>query len=311
MKFEKMSLKKNLLETNIGFIGIGMMGDPMAQNLLKGGFKVMVYDVRPEAMENARALGAKLAQNASEMACCDLVFIMTNTGAQVQDVIMGEQGIIQGFKGKHQLRLVVMSTVSPILIKNLASTIGSKSITFADAPVSGLLVGAQQGSLTFMVGGQKDTVEFIRPYLKIMGKNIFYIGPLGSGLAMKLLNNVIGLTIQYLFPEALKIGIKAGLDVNKMVEVIKVSTGNSWPSDQWSSYVDVMEMMVKDPKLHKTLNSIAIKDFQSALEWAEELKYEATILKAIFPMIKIGAETTGVVNKELFKYMDGTKIKVP
>jgi 3-hydroxyisobutyrate dehydrogenase-like beta-hydroxyacid dehydrogenase len=242
------------------------------------------------------------------MACCDIVFIMVNTGAEVEDVILGEQGIVQGFKNDHPLIIVVMSTVSPFLIKKLASTIGSKSISIIDAPVSGPPVVAQRGFLTFMVGGQEDTLMSIKPYLQAMGKNIFYIGPLGSGLAMKLVNNIISITNMYLFPEALRIGLRAGLDVKTMVEVMRVSTGKTYFSDQWSFYVSFLSMLMKNSKLHENLNLIGIKDVQSALKLAEELGYESSILKAIFPMIKCAAESTGAVTEELFNQIISAKI---
>jgi 3-hydroxyisobutyrate dehydrogenase-like beta-hydroxyacid dehydrogenase len=213
---------KNLLEKKIGFIGTGMMGDPMAQNLLRTGYKVMVYDVRREATKNVMALGAKLVQGPSEMGCCDIVFIMVNTGSQVENLLFGKQGIVQGFKGKQLLRLVIMSTVTPNLVKRIAHMIGSKNTAIVDAPVSGGIGAAQHGLLTFMVGGQEDIVASIKPYLQVMGKNIVYIGPLGSGLAIKLLNNILGITNLFLFPEVLRLGLKAGLDIKTMVEVFRV-----------------------------------------------------------------------------------------
>jgi 3-hydroxyisobutyrate dehydrogenase-like beta-hydroxyacid dehydrogenase len=298
------------LKKTIGFVGTGTMGDPMAQNLLKAGFKLMVYDIRSGSTKNVIALGAKAAENVSEMARCDIVFIMVNTGAQVEDVILGEQGIMHAFKNDHPLLIVVMSTVSPILIKKLASTIGSKNVTIIDAPVSGPPVVAQRGFLTFMVGGQEDTFVSIKPYLQAMGKNIFYIGPLGSGLAMKLVNNIIALTNMYLFPESLRIGLKAGLDIKTMVDVMRVSTGKTYFSDQWSFYVSFLSMLMKDSKSHENLNLIGIKDVQSAIEWAEELGHESPILKAISHMIKCGAESTGVVTEELFNQIINAKITI-
>lgn len=301
-------MEKNLLEKKIGFVGTGMMGEPMAGNLLKAGLKVTVYDIRREPTKNLLALGAKVAQNASEMASCDIVFIMVNTSAQIEDVLLGEEGITRNSK-RNQLLIVIMSTVSPIFIKKLADRIASTNIAIIDAPVSGGSVGAKHGLLTFMIGGQAEIITSVKPYLQVMGKNIFHVGPLGSGLAMKLINNLMVTTNMYLLPEALKIGLKAGLDVKTMVEILRVSTGNTWLTDQWSSYLGVLDMLLKNPTFHETMKRINIKDVETALEFAEELKCEAPVLRALFPGIKSVTESAGVITEELFSQMAHAKIE--
>lgn len=292
----------------LGFIGTGMMGEPMAQNLLKAGFKVMVYDIRPGATKNVVALGAKLAKDPSKMAICDIVFLMVNKFTQVRDAVLGENGIIQGARDNELLRLVVMSTVSPNRIKNLANELEPQKVVIIDAPVSGGPIKAQEGLLSFMVGGGEDDLAYIKPYLQAMGKNIFYIGPLGSGLAAKLVNNIIAITNLYAVPEALRLGLKGGLDIRTMVEVIRKSTGNNWHFDNWSRYVALLRMLVDDPKSFESLNSIIIKDIQTALEWAEELGYEASVLKGALSMVMSGVESNGLITKELFDQMTNAKI---
>lgn len=303
MNSEDLFKEENALKSNIGFIGIGMMGDPMAQNLLKKGFNLMVYDTRKEAMEKAIALGAIVAESPSQLTCCDIVFIIVNTASQVKDVLIGKKGILEGIKDNQLLKVVIMSTVSPILVKEIACNITSKNIAFIDAPVSGAPVGAQRGTLTFMVGGQADIVEHIRPYLQAMGKNIFHVGPFGSGLAMKLVNNMLSVTSLIVFPEALRIGLKAGLDIRTMVETIRASTGSNHCSDQWDIYLGLLGLLMKDPEFHKIFNSLLIKDIQTAMELAEGLEYETPVLKALFSMIKTGVESTGTITEELFKQM--------
>lgn len=295
--------KENVLNSNIGFIGLGMMGDPMAQNLLKKGFNLTVYDIRKEAMEKAKALGAKLAKSPSQLACCDIVFIIVNTGSQLEDVIVGNKGILEGIKDNPILKVVIMSTISPMLVKEIASNTALKNIAIIDAPVSGAPVGAQRGTLTFMVGGQADIVEYIRPYLQAMGKKIFHVGPLGSGLSMKIVNNMLSITSLVVFPEALRIGLKAGLDIRTMVETIRASTGSNHCSDQWDIYMGLLGMLMKDPEFHEIFNSLLIKDIQTALELAKGLEYESPVLKALFSMINTGVQSTGIINKELFNQL--------
>jgi len=292
----------------VGFIGIGMMGAPMTENLIKAGFEVMVYDIRPETTENAVRLGAKLASNPSDMAACEVVFIMANTFDQVKDVVLGEDGIVQDLRGEEQLTLVVMSTVSPNLMKDLSNTIKNKKIGLIDAPVSGGPVKAQEGLLSFMVGGDKDAVDSIKPYLQAMGKNILHVGPLGSGLATKLVNNIITFTTLCVIPEAFRIGLKGGLNIRTMVEVMRVSTANNWHFDHWSSYVDFLGMLLGDPKAHKSLNLIAIKDIQTALAWSKELEYEANVLEGALDMIKSAVRSGGLITEELFDQMVNANI---
>ena len=268
----------------------------------------MVYDIRSEATKNVVALGAKLVSKVSDMSCCDIVFIMVNTGAQVEDVILGKQGLVQGIKNDQSLIVVVMSTIPPMTLKKISDLIGSKKIALVDAPASGMPVAAQRGSLSFMVGGQEDIVASVRPYLQAMGENIFYTGPLGTGLATKLLNNIIGITNLYLLPEVMRIGIKANLDIKTMVEVFRASSGKNWFVDQWSAYTGFMYMLIKDPNLHKNFNLIAIKDIQTALDMTEGLGYESAMLKVIYPMIKAVVESTGTINKELLNKMMDVKM---
>lgn len=292
--------KENVLTSKLGFIGLGMMGDPMAQNLLKKGFNLMVYDIRKEAMEKVTALGAKIAESPSQLACCDVVFIIVNTSSQVEDVLLGDRGVFEGVRDNQILKVVVMSTISPVVVKEIASITASKNLTIIDAPVSGAPVGAQRGTLTFMVGGPADIVEYIRPYLQAMGKQIFHVGPLGSGLAMKLVNNMLSITSLVVFPEALKIGLKTGLDIRTMVETIRASTGSNHCSDQWEIYLGLLSILMKDPEFHEIFNSLLIKDIQTMLELAKGLEYESPVLKALFSMIRTGVESTGIINEELF-----------
>jgi 3-hydroxyisobutyrate dehydrogenase-like beta-hydroxyacid dehydrogenase len=292
--------KENVLKSKLGFIGLGMMGDPMAQNLIKKSFNLMVYDIRKEAMEKMFALGAKLADSPSELAYCDIVFIIVNTGSQVKDVLVGDKGILEGIRDNQILKVVVMSTISPMIVKEIASITSYKNLSIIDAPVSGAPIGAQRGTLTFMVGGQADSVEYIRPYLQAMGKQIFHVGPLGSGLAMKLVNNMLSVTSLVVFPEALKIGLKTGLDIRTMVETIRASTGSNHCSDQWEIYLGLLSMLMKDPEYHEIFSSLLIKDIQTMLELAKGLEYESPVLRALFSMIKTSVESTGIINEELF-----------
>lgn len=280
----------------------------MAQNLLKVGFRVTVYARRPEAVSNVTTLGARSVPRLSDLACCDVVFVMVNTGDEVEEVILGESGIVRGFQDDHPLVIVVSSTISPMTMKKISGFINTKKIALVDAPVSGMPVVAKRGTLTFMVGGRDDIVETVRPYLQAMGKNIFHTGPLGTGMAIKLLNNILAIANLYLFPEVMRIGIEAGLDVTTMVSVFRTSSGKNWCVDEWSAYAGFMEMMIKDPALHDSFNAIVTKDLGTVLEMAEKLGNESGMLKAMYSMIKSEAESSGIITEDLFNKMMDAKL---
>ncbi len=258
----------------LGFVGTGLMGSPMAQSLLRAGHEVIVYDVDRRAAEACAASGALVAGSAAETAVGEYVFIMVKTGPQVEDVICGNGGILAGMAKGRELSCVVMSTIPPPLIRNLAEIGEPRGLTLIDAPVSGGPILAQLGLLTFMIGGDEQIVEAVKPYLQAMGNNIFTVGPLGSGLMMKLVNNVVGITNAYVFTEAMKIAAAGGLDLTKTLEVINASSGRNWCSENWDMYVQFVGAVLKDESFHATV----IKDIETAIGWAEGLGVASPIL---------------------------------
>ncbi len=267
---------------NIGFIGLGMMGDPMAQNLIKADHKVTVFDVRPEATKKCAELGATVADSIADLASCDVAFIIVNSGSQVNDVLFGNGGLISSFEGNQQQIIIVMSTISPNQIREFNDRITNDNITLLDAPVSGGPIIAQMGQLSFMVGGDAEKIKAVTPYLEVMGKEVFTIGSLGSGLAIKLINNIVGLNNAYTFTAALAIGIEADLDVNKIVEVMSASSGKNWCTDNWEIYKMFMAVVLNEPSFHQ----IAEKDIETAIEWSKEMKLDIPALSHVLSIIK-------------------------
>jgi 3-hydroxyisobutyrate dehydrogenase-like beta-hydroxyacid dehydrogenase len=266
----------------IGFVGLGMMGNPMAQNLVRAGFDVVVYDIRPEATKEAAALGAQAAPNLELMGASDTVFIMVNTGAQVEQAMAGISAGVTTGKGP---LVVVMATISPDLIKQVAQKAASKGIKVMDAPVSGAPILAQTGGLSIMVGGDTTAFESIKPYLEAMGKAIKHIGPLGMGLAMKLVNNLVGITNGYVLSEALKIGLASGLDINTMVEMMRASSGNNWIVENWDAYIAFLGLMAAQPRLLRDFHHTAAKDIETVLEWTKTQGWEAPVLDSVLSIL--------------------------
>ena len=283
------------------FIGLGMMGNPMAQNLARAGFDLLVYDVRPEAAESVVTLGAKAVTDPAGLVDCDPIFVIVQTGDQVRDVLSKLAAVLDSDSDR---TVVVMSTITPRLIRDLADDFASSGLVFMDAPVSGAPIVAQLGTLSIMVGGDPERFQFIKPYLEAMGQNIVHIGPLGQGLAMKLVNNLLGLANAYILPEALKIGIESGLDVATMVKMMRASSGSNWLLENWPMYLGLLNLVADNKPLRDNFNLIARKDIQSAVDWASELAMDSPIAKAGLTIVKSG----DVVDSDLFKHMQSAKV---
>ncbi len=216
---------------HLGFIGIGVMGRPMTLNLLKAGYNVTIYARHPEKAEVQEVInaGARLAPSARAVAMAsEIVITMVPNSPQVEEVVTGAQGILEGTR--KGLIIVDMSTIAPVVSRRMAEEAAAKGAHFLDAPVSGGSQGAINGTLTIMVGGEREIFEQVRPVFEAMGKkeNIIYVGEHGAGEVVKLVNNMLAGAIAAATAEALVLGVKAGADVETMAKIIGTSTGASW-----------------------------------------------------------------------------------
>jgi 3-hydroxyisobutyrate dehydrogenase-like beta-hydroxyacid dehydrogenase len=210
----------------VGFIGLGAMGGPMALNLLKHGFSLVVHDIDAAKLEPALAAGAAVAQSPEAVAAAALrTIVIVETTDQAESVILGEHGIVDGAERGHIV--LCMSTIDPFAARRIGERLAQRGIAMLDAPVSGGTVRAKSGELSVIVGGAPETYAACGDLFRAMGKNLFHVGVLGQGLAMKLLNNMLGQVATVAIAEALVLGVKAGLDPHQIYEVIRVSTGNS------------------------------------------------------------------------------------
>ena len=210
----------------IGFIGMGMMGGGMAANLLKAGIPMVAYDIDPAKNERFAGLGATIANGPAGVAqAASKVICIVETTDQVRDVVLGDGGILEGAQDGDIF--VCSATVDPLMVKELHGTLAERGIGMLDAPVSGGVPRAESGDLSIICGGDAAAVEACRPAFEAMSANIFHMGDIGKGLAMKLCNNMLTQVTKVVTAEAMALGAKAGLDPQQMVDVISVSTGNS------------------------------------------------------------------------------------
>jgi len=215
------------MTSTVGFIGLGAMGGPMALNLARHGFPLVVHDIDPIKTERLRARGASVADSAAAVAAgTTRTICMVETTAQAEAVIVGPGGIAERAGPGHVV--ACMSTIDPLVARRLGATLEARGIAMVDAPVSGGTERAASGELSIIVGGPTETVKACDDLFRAMGRNVFHVGPLGQGLAMKLVNNMLVQVNTVAVAEALVLGVKAGLDPQAIYDVVRVSTGTSF-----------------------------------------------------------------------------------
>lgn len=217
------------MKKQIGMIGLGNMGKPMALNLLKAGYPLMVYHRRPHTVEEIVAAGAKRAKTIAELAAeVDIVITILPADQQVLHVYTSEGGVIPHAKdGTVCLEMTSARGETVNDIESFSKQRG-KGLRFLDAPVSGGIQAAQSGTLTIMVGGAKDLIDECRPLLETLGRKIIYTGALGSGKSVKMINQFLNAGNTCIAAEALYLGRRMGLDMEILCDVINESSGGSW-----------------------------------------------------------------------------------
>jgi 2-hydroxy-3-oxopropionate reductase len=204
----------------VGFIGLGIMGRPMAKNLMDAGYELVVHNRSPEKAEELAEEGDATATGSPrEVAeACDVVITMLPDSPDVEAVVAGEGGVLEGIRDG--ALLVDMSTISPVVTEELSEKVREKGASMLDAPVSGGDVGAIEGALSIMVGGSEEDFERARPLFDVMGKVATHVGPIGAGQVVKACNQiVVALTIEAV-SEALVLGSKGGVAPEKLVEAL-------------------------------------------------------------------------------------------
>jgi len=203
----------------VGFIGLGIMGGPMAMHLLKAGFLAAVYNRTREKTKPFAEAGVYVAESPADLAKrVDVVIIMVSDAPDVEQVLFGPSGVVEG--ARPGLIVVDMSTNSPEWARKFAERLARYGIEFLDAPVTGGQKGAIEGTLTIMVGGKEEIYHRLLPIFRAMGRDIVYMGPVGYGQAMKLVNQVVVALNTVAMVEGLKLAKALGLDMDKVAEVL-------------------------------------------------------------------------------------------
>ena len=214
--------------TRIGFVGLGIMGAPMALNLIKAGFSLRVYNRtdRPRVQEVVDAGGERVATPAAAADGSDVIITNVTDTPDVEEVILGENGVLR--TARAGATVIDMSTISPRVTRDIATALGEKGVHMLDAPVSGGDVGAEQGTLSIMVGGEQSVFDDCLPVFEAMGKNINLIGDNGAGQTTKACNQIAVSVANLAMAEALMLAAASDLDVGKVLDAISGGAAGSW-----------------------------------------------------------------------------------
>ena len=263
---------KYMQKLKIGFIGIGVMGKSMTDNLLKAGYEVMVYTRTKQKAENLLAKGAKWFDSAKALAQnVDVIISMVGYPQDVAEIYLGENGVIKNLKP--QSIIIDMTTSSPKLAQEIYQEAQKYEIKSLDAPVSGGDVGAKNGTLAIMVGGDKEVYEEVLPIFEAMGKTICYFGKAGSGQYAKMSNQIAIASNMMGVCEAVAYAKKCGLNPQDLLDVISTGAAGSW------SLSNLAPRMLKGDFAPGFFIKHFIKDMKIAIESADEMNLDLPGLK--------------------------------
>jgi len=218
------------MQLRVGYIGLGLMGAPIARNILEAGFPLTVHNRSRQAVRDLVGLGANEAFSPREVAqVSDIVFTNLPDSPDVEMVALGKEGILEG--GREGMVFVDNSTIKPETARNIADTLSEKGIAALDAPVSGGDVGAKAGTLAIMVGGPKAAFERVLPVFEAMGKTITYVGESGAGQVAKACNQIMVAAQMTALAELLILAQKSGVDPRRVVEAIQGGAAQCWSLD--------------------------------------------------------------------------------
>lgn len=266
----------------VGFIGLGNMGMGMARNLLKRGFPIVAYDILQDRLDTIAKVGGQGAQSPKEVAeKAGIICIVVLNYAQLERVIFGERGLQEGLTtGKV---VFIMSTIGPKEIRSVAHALARYGTDVLDAPISGGKGGAEAGTLSIIVGGRRDLFDECKAILEAMGQDIYYVGELGSGSSLKLVNNLMTIVNEAAVAEAIVLAVRAGLDPKIVLDVIPKSAGDSW------MFRNRAQRMVDRDFVCRGELDIDVKDLSYILDMGRELKVPLFLTAAAREMFLMGS----------------------
>jgi 3-hydroxyisobutyrate dehydrogenase len=298
--------REDEMDVSVGFIGVGNMGNPMAVNVRKAGFPMLVFDTNPRAADNLVEAGATRAASAGDVAeRCSIVLTSLPASPDVEAVYLEPGGLVE--RAKRGTVLVDLSSVLPSTPRRIEPRARERGLGFLEAPVSGGVSGARAATLAIMVGGDAQALERARPVLRAIGPNIFHVGPAGAGNTVKAINNMMACVNALAMMEGLALGVKAGLDPMTVYEVVKASSGGSKALERIPKaliprdYAPGFKVALMNKDL-ETFTTIA-KELHVPVSFANEAqRYQQAALAA-----GLGEQDTSVV-MTLIEHLAGVKV---
>jgi 2-hydroxy-3-oxopropionate reductase len=263
----------------IGFIGLGIMGKPMSKNLLKAGYKLVVHDLNQNAVDELVSLGAEKGTSPKEVANnCELIITMLPNSPQVKEVLLGKNGLTEGLKAGSVV--IDMSSISPIVSRELSQKLEEKDVEMLDAPVSGGEPKAKDGTLSVMVGGKKEVFDRSVPVLKAMASSVVHTGSIGAGNVTKLANQIIVALNIAAMSEALVLATKAGVEPELVYKAIRGGLAGS-------TVLDAKAPLVMDRKFDPGFRiNLHIKDLGNALDTSHEIGVPLPLTAAVMEIMQ-------------------------
>lgn len=270
-----------MTQIKVGWIGLGLMGLPMARNLQRKGFQVKVVGhLRREPVESMKREGAEEVNSPRDLAReCNVIFSIVSNEEQTEEVVFGKDGLLKGLTKDHTI--IICSTLTPHYCSSLAERVKRESgAQVIAAPVTGAPWGAESASLTFIVGGDRGVYERCMPFFEAMGKNIYHVGDsVEAGLVVKLANNLMAFVNGAAAREAVSLARKAGVEIQVLFEIVKLSTGDSYIVRNW----DILTKLMKEPGMNKTRT----KDLEYALDFASRIGLDLPLTRLVFNTTRV------------------------
>lgn len=265
------------MEKKIGVIGVGAMGIGMVGNLVKEGYTVTAFDIDAQRIAAAEEKGAAGAASQEEVGMASDVVITSLPSPQAfEETVLGENGLLKGLRSGSYI--IDMSTIDPVTTRNVHEIAKSKGVCTMDAPVSGGPQGAAAGTMSIMVGGDKEDFETCSDIFNVLGGKVFHVGPIGAGQTIKICNNALAAVHTVALGEVLLAGVKAGVDLKMLVDVIQSSSGNCWIlenffhktvlQNKYDPPLFTLDLMQKDVGLYmKTAEAMKIPSILSSIAY--------------------------------------------
>jgi len=265
----------------VAFIGVGSMGAPMAMRVKDAGYELAVYDRDPDVLDRFRTIGATIAKTAAECAAADVVIVLVANDDQISDVTVGPEGLLHGIPPGHSPVVCIMCTTHPETIKRVAIPLVAGGARVMDAPISGGIVKAQNGTLTILMGGKSEDFSFVNPLMQVMGENLFECGDLGSAEVVKVANNAICIAIQFLTSEVIDLAERQGVTFEKLAPILNVSSGRNFLTVDAEEGRLQYRAWARSPAAFSSLMKILSKDLHLAEKLAASADLQLKLLGQI------------------------------